>query len=113
MQQQNSVAQKIETFKAFNPFEFQENHQQANHFSKLNNFENFEVFKNTKLSNATAMQQRIWHFLLHVNDLHCYESLAHLIGGKSCRAVGTGVGKNPFAYLGRCHLILPKQDLIN
>ncbi len=58
---------------------------------------------------ATEFQRRVWEALKRIpkGRVTTYGEIARYLGTKAVRAVGTAVGKNPYAPQVPCHRVVP------
>ncbi len=63
---------------------------------------------------ATPFQERVWHALTLIprGKVTTYGDIARYLGTRAVRAVGTAVGKNPYAPEVPCHRVVPADGRV-
>jgi len=63
---------------------------------------------------GTSFQQMVWKALEKIpsGKVTTYKAIAEHIGSKAMRAVGSAVGKNPYAPDVPCHRVIPSSGKI-
>ena len=73
---------------------------------------NSALLERIQSSSATAFQKKVWKVLLQIprGEVRTYSWIANQIGSpRAVRAVGTALGKNPFAPDVPCHRVIRKD----
>ncbi|MDR1497231.1 MAG: methylated-DNA--[protein]-cysteine S-methyltransferase [Puniceicoccales bacterium] len=63
---------------------------------------------------GSPFQQKVWRQLIHIRsgETTCYSGIAHDIGVRCYRCVGTAVGQNPIALFVPCHRVIGRDGAL-